>query len=268
MPNPFASDQFPLSSKYNPEWIKAGVSGGANPLWMTEWLCRELNLQPGMRVVDLGCGRAISSIFLHKEYGVQVWAVDMLFSPSENFERIKDAGVEDHVFPLRADARLLPFANAFFDVIISIDSFFYFGTDDLYLENITRMLKPGGQLGIAGAGLMHEFNGQVPEHLEQWWTTDLWCLHSAAWWQQHWQRTGIVDIEVADHLDESWRLWLQGHEAIAPDNTVEIEAIKTDAGRCMAYVRVIARKQLHIKGQEPLLFIATQYNKHQLFREE
>ena len=70
-------DRFPRSNQYDPDWIRAGVSGGAHPLWLTEWLSGALDLRPGMRVLDLGCGRALSSIFLHREFGVQVWATDL-----------------------------------------------------------------------------------------------------------------------------------------------------------------------------------------------
>src|SRR5213592_4434799 len=115
-----------------------------------------LDLRPGMRVLDLGCGRAMSSIFLHREFGVQVWATDLWFSTAENLQRIRDAGVTDGVFPMHADARALPFATEFFDAVVSIDSFVYYGTDDLYLGYLARFLKPGGALGIAGAGLMQE----------------------------------------------------------------------------------------------------------------
>ena len=101
----------------------ASVSGGANSLWLTEWLTGALDLRPGMRVLDLGCGRAASSIFLRREFGVQVWATDLWFSASENIQRIRDAGVEDGVFPIHADARSLPFAADFFDAIVCIDSF-------------------------------------------------------------------------------------------------------------------------------------------------
>ena len=73
--------------------------------------------------------RAASSIFLHREFGVQVWAADLWFSPAENLERIRDAGAEAGVFPIRADARALPFATEFFDAVVSIDSFVYYGTD-------------------------------------------------------------------------------------------------------------------------------------------
>lgn len=264
MDNPFESNDFPSSSKYHPEWIRASVSGGANPLWLTEWLAKGLDLQPGMRVLDLGCGRAMSSIFLHREFGVQVWAADLLFSVSENYQRICDAGVQDGVFPIHADSRSLPFAKHFFDAIISIDSFFYYGTDDLYLSSLSRFLKPGGQLGIAGAGLMQEIQSTVPDHLQHWWTTDLWCLHSANWWQQHWQRTGILEIQFADTLPDGWLLWQRWHEAIAPDNRVELEALRADGGRYLGYVRVIGRKQQHIPEEEPILSIPTEYTKKPL----
>jgi cyclopropane fatty-acyl-phospholipid synthase-like methyltransferase len=100
----FISTSFPRSSQYSPEWILASVSGGANSLWLIEWLTDALDLQSGMPVLDLGCGRAASSIFLRREFGVQVWAVDLWCDVSENSERIRDAGVEDGVFPLHADA--------------------------------------------------------------------------------------------------------------------------------------------------------------------
>ena len=128
------SNQFLRSNAYDPEWVIASVSGGSNALWLTEWLSSVLDLQPGMRILDLGCGRAMSSIFLRREFGVQVWATDLWFSASENLQRIRDAGVGEGVFPIHADARSLPFATDFFDAIISIASFPYYGTDDLYLK--------------------------------------------------------------------------------------------------------------------------------------
>src|SRR5205814_10632856 len=102
------SDQFPRSSRYHRDWIRASVSGGANSLWLTEWLTTALDLRPGMRVLDLGCGRAASSIFLRREFSVQVWATDLWFSASENLQRIRDAGADDGVFPIHADPLPLP----------------------------------------------------------------------------------------------------------------------------------------------------------------
>jgi SAM-dependent methyltransferase len=234
---------------------------------MTEWLTEALQLRPGMRVLDLGCGRALSSIFLRREFGVQVWATDLWFGASENLRRIRDAGVEDGVFPLHADARSLPFASEFFDAIVSIDSFVYYGTDDLYLNSLGRFLKPGGLLGIAGLGLVREIAGSVPDHLRDWWTPDLWCLHSAAWWRRHWERTGILTITTADTLPDGWQFWLDWLKLVAPDNVAEIRAVEADRGATFNYVRVVGQRRADVRLEDPLVSMPTQYTQKPLLRD-
>jgi cyclopropane fatty-acyl-phospholipid synthase-like methyltransferase len=261
------NDRFPRSNQYHPEWIIASVSGGANALWLTEWLSAAMELRPGMRILDLGCGRAMSSIFLHREFGVQVWATDLWFSASENLQRIRDAGAESGVYPIYAEARALPFAAGFFDAVISIDSFPYYGTDDHYLNYIARFVKPGGVIGIAGAGLMREFDQQVPTALQSWWEPNMSCLHSAAWWRRHWERTGIVDVDLADSMPDGWRIWIQWQEAVTPDNLVEIDAVKADRGDSLAYVRAIGRRRPDVKLDEPITSIPLpRYVSHPLLR--
>jgi SAM-dependent methyltransferase len=244
------SERFPRSSQYHPEWVIANASGGANCLWLTEWLTTQMDLRPGMRVLDLGCGKALSSIFLHREFGVQVWATDLWISASENLQRIRDVGAQDGVFPLHADARSLPFAGDFFDAIVCVDAFYYFGTDDLYLNYLAHFVKPGGQIGMAGAGLVRELEGQLPDHLHEWWTQDLWALHSADWCRRHWQRTGIMDVGVADTMPDGWQRWLDWQRAVAPDNATEIQAVEADGGRYLGYVRVVGRRRGQVKLEE------------------
>ena len=253
-------ERFPRASRYHPEWILASVSGAANSLWLAEWLSEKMDLRPGMRVLDLGCGRALSSIFLHREFGVQVWAADLWFSPAENVQRVRDAGAEGGVFPLRADARSLPFAEDFFDAVVSIDSFMYYGTDDLYLSNLARFVKPGGQIGIALAGLQQEVEGTVPEHLAEWWAADpVYCLHSAAWWRRHWERSRVVDVELADSLADGWQYWRRWLQIIAPHNEVEMRALEADAGRYVGYVRAIGRRRADAQVMDPYMSIPAEY---------
>ena len=261
-----AMEEFPRSTKYNPEWIVSSMSGGAHSLWMTEWLAESLDLRPGMRVLDLGCGRAASSIFLHREFGVQVWASDLWFDPSENLQRIRDAGAEESVFPLRAEARSLPFAADFFDAIVSIDSFPYYGTDDLYLNYLARFLKPDCHLGIAGAGLVSEFSDGVPEHLREWWEHELGCLHSPDWWRNHWGRTGIVNVEVADTMPDGWKRWIDWQNVVAPDNKVELDAIAVDAGRYLGYVRVVGRRNGDVEVSPPIDSLPASYTRQPLLK--
>ena len=234
--------RFPRSSNYAREWICEGGMGG-NPLWQTEWLCEKLDLRAGMRVLDLGCGRAKSSIFLAREFGVQVWAADLWIAATENWRRIRDADMDDRIFPLHCDARGLPFAAEFFDAVVAVDCYSYFGTDDLYLNYLTQFVKDRGQIGVAGAGLMEELPSPVPEHLRTFWTQDAWSLHSAAWWRRHWERTGLLDIEAADAMSDGWRLWSAWHRIAWPDNTAEIEAVEMDAGRYLGYFRMVGRRR-------------------------
>jgi SAM-dependent methyltransferase len=262
------SERFPRSSWYNPEWVIASASGGANALWLIEWLVESLDLRPGMRVLDLGCGLAASSIFLRREFGVQVWATDLWFSASDNLHRIRDAGVEDGVFPIHSDARSLPFAAEFFDAVVCIDSFPYYGTDDLYLNYIARFVKSGGPIGIAGAGLMREIDGPIPDHLREWWEPGMCCLHSAAWWRWQWERTGIVTIEQADTMLEGWQAWLNWQRVVAPDNTTEIQALEADRGRYLAYVRLVGRRRPEARLDEPIVSVPTHYTRKPLFRSE
>jgi SAM-dependent methyltransferase len=262
-----STDRFPRASAYHPEWVLAGISGGANPLWLTEWLVEALDLRPGMRVLDLGCGRALSSVFLRRELGVQVWAVDLWFSATENSERVRDAGVEDGVFPIHADARKLPFAENFFDAIVSIDSFMFYATDDLYLNYLAHFVKPGGTIAIALAGLMSEMADSVPEHLREWWSVELpYCLHSADWWRRHWERTAIVDVALADSLPDGWRFWVEWLKLTAPQNTTEIRALEADAGGNLGYVRVVSRRRAETPLFDLQLSVPMEYSRKPLLR--
>ena len=119
MSNPLLNDRFPRASKYDRTWIFRHQMG-PNALWLMEWLCSDMNLQPGMRVLDMGCGMAMSSIFLAREFDLQVWATDLWIPASKNLEHIKEQGLADRVFPIHADAHALPYAVGFFDAIVSV----------------------------------------------------------------------------------------------------------------------------------------------------
>lgn len=262
-------DRFPRASRYHPEWLIANASGGAHSLWLTEWLAEALDLKPGLRVLDLGCGMAAQSICLRREFGVEVWATDLWNSATDNLKRIRDAGVEDGVFPIHADARSLPFANEFFDAIVSIDSFYYYGTDDLYLPYLARLVKPGGPIGIVGASLVQEIDGPLPAHLQAWWAQDQpWCFHPPEWWRRHWGRTGIVDIEIADTMPDGWQRWIDWQRVVAPDNRLELETVAADAGRYLGYVRVVGRRRADAALFEPIVSVPVPYKAAPLLRED
>ncbi len=238
-------DAYPRSVAYDPVWMLENLMG-PNAVWLTEALGQVMPLRPGMRVLDLGCGKALSSVFLAREFGVQVWATDLWIPASENWTRIQAAGLADQIFPIHAEAHALPFADGFFDALVSLDAYHYFGTDDLYLGYVSRFLKPGGLLGIVVPGLQHELADGLPAHLAPFWQPEFWSFHSPAWWRSHWERTGPVVVESADLIPDGWQHWLHWLEVCGqfgyPTSEDEARMIREDAGRNLGFSRIAGRR--------------------------
>jgi cyclopropane fatty-acyl-phospholipid synthase-like methyltransferase len=218
---------------------------GPNPIWLAEALAEVMPLRPGMRVLDMGCGTALTSIFLAREFDVQVWATDLWVEPTENLKRIVEQGTGNRVFPIYAEARALPFAENFFDAIVSFDAYHYFGTDDLYIGYYSRFVKLGGGIGIVVPGIAGEQQSFPPPHIASYWNPDFCAFHSAMWWRQHLEKSGRVAVEIADRIPEGWRDWLQWNEACdrhRGNTGREAEMLRADAGRLFGFTRVVARR--------------------------
>ncbi|MFC4455125.1 SAM-dependent methyltransferase [Deinococcus sonorensis] len=236
---------YPRSAHYDPVWVLSNLMG-PNVLWLTEALTHSMSLKPGMRVLDLGCGKAVSSIFLAREFGVQVWATDLWIGATENWNRIAAAGMQDRVTPIHADARSLPFADGFFDAALSLDAFQYFGTDELYLAYLSKFIRSGGELGIVSPALREEF-AVVPEHLAPYWGHESWSYHSPQWWRHHWAKGSLVEVTSAEFLEEGWRDWHDwnlickrfGYGFYQPD----IDMLAADQGQNLGFSRVVAVKR-------------------------
>ena len=240
------TSQFPRSATYDLEWVLENQMG-PNVLWLTEALSQVMELKPGMRILDMGCGRAISSIFLAKEFDLQVWAVDLWIATKENWERIRAVQMEDQVYPVQAEAHTLPFAEAFFDAVVSLDAYHYFGTDDLYLGYFIRFLKPTGQIGIVVPGVRQELEAGVPEHLQPYWAWEFCSFHSPKWWRRHWEKTGQVAVELADMIPEGWEPWMKWMKLLFERDgrdyaRREAEMLQVDAGRNLGFTRMVARR--------------------------
>ncbi|MGI6577260.1 MAG: SAM-dependent methyltransferase [Eubacteriales bacterium] len=200
--------KYSRTEKYDSNWISENWMG-PHPLWLLEELCKHLELKPGMKVLDMGCGKGITSVFLAKEFGVTVFANDLWISATDNLKRFEEAGVADRVFPIHAEAHTLPYAEGFFDVAISIDSYHYYGTDEMYFPGIySKLVKPGGQFGIVVPGLTREFEKGYPDTLKKYWDPELFTFHSKDWWRHLWEKTGIVEITACYDMEDPKEVWL------------------------------------------------------------
>lgn len=237
-------ERYPLASKYDPAWLLA-LDMGPNPLWLLEDLARDLTLKPGMQVLDLGSGRGATSVFLAREFGVQVVAADLWVGPAVAAATFAEAGVADQVEAVRAEAHSLPFAAASFDAIICIDAYEYFGTADSYRAYIIKFLKPGGQLGIATPAMRREVReiGEIPSHIKACvgWEAIAW--HTAEWWRFQWAITGLVTVTSARLQEHGWADWLRWAQAKnSPAEDSVISMLKADEGELLSFALVTAVK--------------------------
>ena len=231
--------RYPLAAKYDPEWQLENEMGSPC-LWLVESLTQKMDLKPGMRVLDMGCGKAISSIFLAKEFGVQVFANDLWVNASENWQRICDAGVDKLVCPIQAEAHALPYADGFFDAAISVNSYQFFGTADNYFnEYFGKLIKLDSQIGFALPGIYQEFADLVPDYLTEYWWSDFYYFHSFDWWERHFRRCNSVDIEFIDDFDGEGNNMMIKWEPI-PDR---MKLVRIDNGRNLSWIRMVLKKK-------------------------
>jgi cyclopropane fatty-acyl-phospholipid synthase-like methyltransferase len=202
-------DRYPRSSRYDQSWVRS-LDMGPHPLWQLEDLLPDLGLAPGERVLDLGCGRGATSVFLARELGVEVVALDLWTSAAELSAVIEAAGAGTRVQAVRADARELPFPTDAFDAVVSIDAFEYFGTDVRFLPELLRCLRPGGRIAMSTPALrVDPYNTAPPLVVTAavGWEAAAW--HAPWWWQRHWELTGLLDAVEARLQQGSRDDWLR-----------------------------------------------------------
>lgn len=146
--------KYELSNKYADEKYLSKIMS-PNPLKLTEELMLGLNIPRNGVVCDLGSGQGLTSLFLAKEYGFKVYAADLWSDPEENRRFFRSEGLtDDEILPVKADATALPFEKGFFDAVICVDSYNYFGRDPAFLdEKLLPFVKSGGLVAISVLGM-------------------------------------------------------------------------------------------------------------------
>lgn len=236
------TDRHPRSANYDTSWV-ASLDMGPHPLWQLESLLEDVPITAGMEVLDLGCGKGASSVFLARETGARVTACDLWVPRDELRRHLEAAGVEDRVRAVNGGARDLPFADAAFDVIVSVDAFEYFGTDVRALPDILRVLRPGGRLGMSTPALrVDPYDEGPPDYVTEvvGWEAAAW--HTPEWWARHWELSGLVrDIRARMQPSgrEDWVAWCnlldQGGGPVA-------QMLRRDTERLIGFALVSATK--------------------------
>lgn len=142
-----------LREEFN-RWAEAGKGEEMerHHLDITEKTIRLMELRPGERVLDLGCGAGWATRILARLVGEgpegfgQVVGLDI---SDEMIRRARAASKEfENAMFVWGSAERVPWEENFFDKILSVESFYYYADQDRALGELFRVLAPKGQIFI------------------------------------------------------------------------------------------------------------------------
>jgi SAM-dependent methyltransferase len=188
---------------------------GPGGLFLAVQMARTMDLHPGDIVLDLGCGRGETCIWLAKHFGVHVVAVDLWTSATYLDSKFTARGYRRQIVPLHLDVtKELPFAEAYFDAIFCMNSLSFYGGSVGFLRRLLKHLKPQGMFCVGSECFDQEFTPEQatnPPEVFAWehpeggsvWEGDFSRQHSPSWWADLFRSSGLLDVLICSELEDS-----------------------------------------------------------------
>jgi SAM-dependent methyltransferase len=209
--------RYPELAGYTRDELYEDCYGGGG-LYLAARMIRTLDLRADSIVLDLGCGKGATSIFLAKHFGLKVIAVDLWTSATFLNQKFTSRGYRDRIVPLQMDiTHALPFAEDYFDAIFCMNSFNFYGGNVEFLRHLLKHLKPGGQLCIGSEVLTAEFTEEQlqnpppvyafklppPNETVDVFEGDFKKQHTPGWWRGLLENSGLLRVEYCQELDDA-----------------------------------------------------------------
>lgn len=135
------------------QWAEAGRGEEMenHHISITQQTLALMDLKPGQRVLDLGCGAGWASRLLAQAVGggSQPGRVVGLDVSDEMIRRARAASIQhDNLLFVVGSAEHIPWEENFFDKVLSVESFYYYGDQECALAEMFRVMAPKGELYI------------------------------------------------------------------------------------------------------------------------
>jgi len=219
---------------------------GPNGIRQSEELASHFTITKDMKILDLGCGMGLSSLYLALEYGAHVFATDLYADPTENHEKFQSLGIADKIIPMLLDAtQPLPFAKRYFDVIFSVGAYNMFGDTEEMIPNLISYVKKGGYIAVAFPGLKYDFGDNVPPEMQPFWGEPdvARTVHGIEWWKDLFSKAKGIEIvtisEMACH-DIAWDEYIKSIDPNGEDKwTLDLK--EAEDGKYFNTIQLVAK---------------------------
>jgi SAM-dependent methyltransferase len=220
---------------------------GPNAIRQAEELASHFTITKDMRILDLGCGPGLSTLYLAQAHGANVFATDLMVDPTENYERFQSIGIADKIVPMMIDAtQPLPFAKGYFDVIFSVGAYNMFGDNEEMLPKLIPYVKKGGYIAVAFPGLKYDFGDNVPPEMQPFWAVPdvARCIRGIEWWKDLFSKAAGIEIvnisEMACH-DIAWKEYLASRNPCVEDEKWDLDMMEAEGGKYYNTIQMIAK---------------------------
>ncbi len=143
-----------------------------------EMVCTKLALEPGQRVLDIGCGWGSFAMHAAARHGVKVVGITLSPPQAERGQRrANELGLGDQVDLRMADYREL--TDEPFDAVASIGMVEHVGSNqiDVYARQVARLVKPGGRILNHGIARLRTTDSEAGPFSERYVFPDAAPLH-------------------------------------------------------------------------------------------
>jgi arsenite methyltransferase len=156
-------------------------------------------------VLDVGCGAGATAVYLAKEIGCRVVAVDLRESMiALARERVRAEGVEDRVEFREVDARDLPFEDASFDTVLCESVATFIIERQQVADQLARVTRPGGYVGINEEIWLRPPPPELSDRARHLWEIES-DLPTADDWQGMLENAGLQDLVVRAYAVDARR---------------------------------------------------------------